>query len=99
MAEKKEAAPMVETNEVVEKAKDFWGKFSKPIIIAGSAFILLVGGWYGYQKFVKEPNEIKAADLIFPAEQLFGKMAQQGSFSKDSVARVLNGGEGSVPVF
>lgn len=94
MAEKQVTAEAVETNEVVEKAKDFWSKFSRPIIIAGSAFILVVGGWYGYQKLVKEPNELKAADLIYPAEQLFGKMAQQGEFNKDSVGRVLNGGEG-----
>ncbi len=94
MAEKQVTFETVESNQVVEKARDFWTKFSKPIIYAGSAIILVVGGWYGYQKLVKEPNEIKAADLIFPAEQLFGKMAQQGEFNKDSITLVLNGGQG-----
>lgn len=94
MSEKQVTAEVVETNEAVEKAKDFWAKFSKPIIYVGSAIILFVGGWYGYNKFVKEPNEVKAAEMIFSAEQLFDKMAQQGSFNKDSVNRVLNGGNG-----
>lgn len=94
MSEKQVTVEAVETNEVVEKAKDFWAKFSKPIIYVGSAIILLVGGWYGYNKFVKQPNEIKAADMLFSAEQLFDKMAQQGAFNKDSVGRVLNGGNG-----
>ncbi len=53
MAEKQVTVEAVETNEAVEKAKDFWAKFSKPIIYVGSALIVLVGGWYGYNKFVK----------------------------------------------
>lgn len=94
MSEKQVTAAAVETNEAVEKAKDFWTRFSKPIIYVGSAVILLAGGWYGYNKFVKEPNEAKAVDMIFPAETLFDKMALQGNFNKDSINLVLNGGTG-----
>lgn len=94
MSEKQVTVEAVETNETVEKAKDFWARFSKPIIYAGSAIILLVGGWIGYNKLVKEPNEAKAVDMIFPAETLFDKMAQQGNFNKDSINLVLNGGAG-----
>lgn len=82
-----------ETNEIVEKAKGFWAKFSKPIIYAGGAIILVTGGWLAYKNFYKEPNEEKAAKMIFAAEQIFGKMTQQG-FSKDSINLVLNGGNG-----
>lgn len=74
--------------------KDFWTTYSKPIIYAGSALILLLGAYFGYQKLVKEPKEIKAADAIFPAENLFDKMTQSG-FNKDTVNLVLNGGAGS----
>jgi tetratricopeptide (TPR) repeat protein len=94
MSEKQVTAAAVETNEAVEKAKDFWTRFSKPIIYVGSAVILLAGGWFGYNKFVKEPNEAKAVDMIFPAETLFDKMALQGNFNKDSINLVLNGGTG-----
>jgi TolA-binding protein len=93
MAEKQVTMETVETNEVVVKAQDFWAKYSKPIIYAGSAVILLVGGWFGYKNFVKAPNEAKAIDMIYPAEQVFDKMAQNG-FTKDSVNLVLNGGNG-----
>jgi tetratricopeptide (TPR) repeat protein len=94
MSEKQVTAEVVEKNEAVERAKDFWAKFSKPIIYIGTAVIVLVGGWYGYSKFVKQPNEIKAAEMLFPVEHLFDKMAQQGTFSKDSINWVLNGGNG-----
>ncbi|GAB2809807.1 YfgM family protein [Ferruginibacter profundus] len=92
MAEKAKVVETVEVNEALERAKGFWAKFSKPIIYVGSAIILLGGGWYAYGKLVKEPNELKASELIFPAEKLFGKMAQVGSYTKDSVGLVLNGG-------
>ncbi|MGG9962534.1 tetratricopeptide repeat protein [Ferruginibacter sp. SUN106] len=92
MAEKAKVVETVEVNETLERAKGFWAKFSKPIIYVGSAIILLVGGWYAYGYFVKAPNELKASELIFPAEKLFGKMAGVSSFTKDSVGLVLNGG-------
>ena len=92
MAEKVIAT--TEDNIITETApvrKDFWSTYSKPIIYAGSALILLAGAYFGYQKLVKEPKEIKAAEAIFTAESLFDKMAQTG-FNKDSVNLVLNGG-------
>ena len=92
MAEKVNVVETVEVNEAVERAKGFWAKFSKPIIYAGSAVILLVGGWYAYGFFIKAPKEQKASELIFPAEKLFGKMAAVSSFPKDTVGLVLNGG-------
>ena len=94
MAEKQVTTEVVETQtDVVGKAKDFWTKFSKPIIYVGSALILVIGGWLGYKYFVKEPNEAKAAEMIFPAETVFDKMTQAG-FTKDSINLVLNGGNG-----
>ena len=77
--------------DVVTRAKGFWDKFSKPIIYAGSAIIILIGGWYAYKNFIVLPKEKKASEMIFPAENLFDKMAS-GSFNKDSVSLVLNGG-------
>ncbi len=92
MAETKEVTtPTQETNEVLQKAKGFWASNSKTVIYAGTALILLLGGWFGYQKLVKEPKELKANETVFLAESVFDKMAS-GSFSKDSVNIVLNGG-------
>ncbi len=96
MAETKATvATTVETNEAVAKAKDFWSKFSKPIIYIGSAVIILVLGWLGYKNLIIAPKEAKAADAIFPSEQIFDKMTQNG-FSKDSINLVLNGGNGFI---
>ncbi len=94
MSEKKIATvpvPPVETSENLNKVKGFWDKFSKPIIYASSAIIIAIAAYYGYKTFVKEPKELKAAETIFPAENLFGKMASTG-FNKDSVNILLNGG-------
>ena len=82
---------MQETNEVVEKAKDFWAKFNKQVIYIGSAVIIVGGLWLGYRNFIQEPKMAKADDLLFPTEGLFDKMSQTG-FSKDSINIVLNGG-------
>lgn len=99
MAEKQVQPEVVETNEVVVKAKDFWAKFSKPIIYAGSAIILLIGGWFGYKYFIVAPKVQKANETIFPAEKLFGKIVQAGTYSKDSINTVLNGGaDGEIKV-
>ncbi len=92
MAEKQVQPEVVETNQAVVKAKDFWSKFSKPIIYAGSAIILLIGAWFGYKYLVTAPKIKKANETVFAAEKIFGKMALAGSFSKDSVNMVLNGG-------
>jgi tetratricopeptide (TPR) repeat protein len=72
-----------ETHEVViAKAKDFWGRYGKIVTILSVAVIVLGGGWYGYQKFVKAPQETKANDAIFKAEEYY---------RMDSVNLALNG--------
>ncbi|MEP7163646.1 MAG: tetratricopeptide repeat protein [Ferruginibacter sp.] len=93
MAEKNVTTPAAAApaTDAVTRAKGFWDKYSKPIIYAGSAIILLIGGWYAYKNFIVLPKEKKASEMIFPAETLFDKMASSG-FNKDSVSLVLNGG-------
>ncbi|MES1222779.1 MAG: tetratricopeptide repeat protein [Bacteroidota bacterium] len=71
------------TEEVlILKAKNFWDSYSKPIMIVCSAIIILVGGYFVYQKFFKEPKEAKALDAIFRAEEYY---------RSDSVNLALNG--------
>ncbi len=93
MAETKATDPVVvETIPTTTSSQDFWTRFSKPIIYVGSAIIILIAAWYGYKKFVTEPKEREANELVFAAENLFGKMATSG-FNKDSVNIVINGGD------
>ena len=82
----------VENKDAIQKVKGFWDQYSKPIIYVGTAIILLIAGLYGYKYLIVEPREKEASELIFPAENLFDKMAVSG-FNKDSVNIVINGGE------
>jgi TolA-binding protein len=90
MAEKQAKAEM-EAADVIEKARGFWAKYSKLIIVASSVVIVLTGGYLVYKYMFQIPNEKKANDLIFPAEKLFGKMSTESNFGKDTVNIVLNG--------
>ncbi len=89
------AAVVDESTIIIEKAKGFWSKFSKPIMIGGGAIILLAGAWLGYKYFVKLPKEREAEKAFFTTEQAFDKMvaSQQAAFNKDTVAVILAGGE------
>ena len=91
MAEKQVKAETMDAADVVERAKGFWAKYSKRIIIVGSVVAVLLLGYIGYNKLYKAPNEKKASELIFPAEKLFGKMASTSSYNKDTVNMVMNG--------
>ena len=92
MADKQVTAGTTEATDVIEKARGFWTKYSKKIIIAGSALIVLMSAYLGYKYFYKIPNEEKASELIFPAEKLFDKMSTSSSYNKDTVNIVMNGG-------
>jgi tetratricopeptide (TPR) repeat protein len=82
---------VTEEVDVIKTAKNFWDKNNKMIIYVGISVIVLLGGWIGYDKLIKEPKELKAAESVFLAENLFDEMAKSG-FNKDSVNIVLNGG-------
>ena len=54
---------------IITRAKDFWEQYSKPVSIAAVVIILIVGGWFVYQNFVKKPKETKANDAMYKAEE------------------------------
>jgi tetratricopeptide (TPR) repeat protein len=95
MAEKQVKAETMEAADVMERAKGFWAKYSKRIIIVGLTVAVLLLAYIGYKKFIKEPKEKTASELIFPAEKLFGTMAASSSYNKDTVNMVLNGDKAS----
>lgn len=82
MADKKKVDESMNDEMVIAKAKDFWGKHGKKLSIVSIAVILLIGGWYGYQNFIKKPKETKAVDVLFKAEEYF---------RMDSINKALNG--------
>jgi len=82
MAEKKTVKEVEVERDPLVKAKDFWTRYSKPIIVVGAALILLVVGFFGYKNFIQEPKEQKAADALFKAEEYW---------RQDSINLALNG--------
>ncbi len=82
MADKKNVDESLNDEMVIAKAKDFWGKHGKKLTIVSLAVIVLIGGWYGYQNFIKKPKETKAVDVLFKAEEYF---------RMDSINKALNG--------
>ena len=68
--------------QVIAKAKNFWDRYNKQILIVSALIIVAVGGYYLYNNFVSKPNETKAAEAIWKAEDYY---------RKDSVNLALNG--------
>jgi tetratricopeptide (TPR) repeat protein len=82
MADKNIVQEVDKGQVMIDRAKNFWTKYQKPIIGVCGAVILIGGGWLVYKNFFKEPNEKKAANAIFKAEEYY---------RLDSVKQALNG--------
>jgi tetratricopeptide (TPR) repeat protein len=63
--------------KVVDSARDFWGKNNKAITIVLAGLALVVGGYFAYTKLFRGPQEVKAAEAIWKAEDYF----RQDSFN------------------
>jgi len=70
------------SNEGLEKVQSYFKQNRKSLTIIGVALVVMVGGYYSYNKFYKEKNEKKAADSIWKAEYFF---------EKDSFNLAING--------
>ena len=71
-----------EAVEVLDRARGFWEKNSRMIMVASSIVIVLIGGYLVYKYMFQAPDEAKAADAIYKAEI---------NFRKDSLQLALNG--------
>lgn len=83
---------------VIDRARGFWGKFSKPIIYVGGAIILLAAAWLGYKYFVKLPKEQQANDVVFITQKYFAEFSNAPSdSSKKIIAEKVLNGDGTNP--
>ncbi|MBD0276888.1 MAG: tetratricopeptide repeat protein [Bacteroidota bacterium] len=85
MAEVKEVRSRTENEVVVERAKDFWTQYNRPILIACAAIILVAGGYLVYQYFYKAPQEKKAVEAMFNAENYYRMDSLQAALRGDGV--------------
>jgi predicted negative regulator of RcsB-dependent stress response len=67
---------------VVHSTQQFWSKNSKFLVFALIAIVVLIGGWFAYQRYVKTPAEQAAFEAIWPAQE---------NFKIDSFSLALNG--------
>ncbi len=82
MAEVKHVREKTDSDQVVDKARDFWSKNGRIFLIISGAIILLGGGYLAYKYLVQAPKEQKAAETIWKAEDYF---------AQDSLAKALAG--------
>jgi tetratricopeptide (TPR) repeat protein len=81
-AENTSVSKEFQLEDSLHKAEDFFNKNKNSIIIALLVIVVVVGGTFAYSKFIKGPNEKKAQDMVFHAQQYF---------ERDSFRVALNG--------
>src|SRR5215216_3670052 len=74
--EKKSEDTLVDLTQARAQATSFFERNQKMILSILIGLVVVVGGWYGYKNFVKEPKEQKAMSQMWRAQQLF----EQDSF-------------------
>ncbi|MDP4149679.1 MAG: tetratricopeptide repeat protein [Bacteroidota bacterium] len=82
MSEIKRPAHLEAEKNPIEKFQQFWEQNGKMLSTVLVILVLVVGGYLGYKNWIKDPNEAKATEAMFRAEEYF-KM--------DSTRLALNG--------
>lgn len=75
----------IDAAEVVDKAKRFWDKNGKAILIALGVIALLVGGYFVYKNMLRDPKITESIDKSFKAEQYFKLDSFQLALNGDGV--------------
>lgn len=85
MAEVKHAPARTESEDVLGRAKDFWEQYGRVIMIVCGVIIVLGGGYLVYKNFIKAPQEKKASEAIFKAEEYFRKDSLKLALTGDGI--------------
>jgi tetratricopeptide (TPR) repeat protein len=81
-AENTSVSKEFQLEDSLHKAEDFFNKNKNSIITALLVIVVIVGGTFAYSRFIKGPNEKKAQNMVFHAQQYF---------ERDSFRLALNG--------
>ena len=99
MAETKQVVERDQNKATVDRAKDIWGRYSKVILIASAAIIILCGGYLAYKYLIKAPKEEKAVDPMFRAEEYYRldslKVALNGDGINAGFLKIINNYDGT----
>lgn len=82
-------------DNTASKAEMFFEKNQKIVFGIIAAIVIVVLGYFLYQKYVSEPNQREARNEMFKAEQYFQNALDASGKEKDSLFNLaLNGGDG-----
>jgi tetratricopeptide (TPR) repeat protein len=73
---------VVADNELAGRAGNFWERHGKKLLIGAGVVLVALIAFVAYREFVQKPNQEKAAEAMFRAQEYF---------NQDSVRLALNG--------
>lgn len=85
MANQKHTQDPLDLDEAMSASEAFIIKYKNKFLIGIAAIVIVVGGILGYKHFISEPNEIKASEALFKAEQYFGAGNYEAALNGDSL--------------
>lgn len=85
MANQKHTQDPLDLDEAMGASEAFIIKYKNKFLIGIAAIVIVVGGILGYKHFISEPNEIKASEALFKAEQYFGAGNYEAALNGDSL--------------
>lgn len=63
--------PEQKIETALDKTELFFQKYTKQLLTGLLVVVIVVGGYFAYEYLVKRPRAVKAAEMMFVAEQLF----------------------------
>ena len=88
MANQKHTQDPLDLDEAMSASEAFIIKYKNKFLIGIAAVVIIVGGFLGYKNFISEPNEIKASETIFKAEQYFNAGNYEVALNGDSLGTI-----------
>lgn len=91
---KQPAAPVIAERDTADRAQQFWTKNSKWIVYGVIALIVLLGAFFAYRNFVQVPNEQKAVEAMFKAEEYYrmdsARLALNGDGANQGFLKIIS---------
>jgi predicted negative regulator of RcsB-dependent stress response len=85
MSEIKHPAHLEAETNPVDKLQRFWERNGKVLTTVLVLLVLVVGGYLGYNNWIKEPNEAKAKEAMFRAEEYYRMDSARLALNGDNV--------------
>jgi TolA-binding protein len=85
MSEIKHPAHLEEEKNPVDQLQHFWDRYGKQAGYTLLAIIVIVGGIFAYKNLVSEPNEKKATEAMFRAEEYYRMDSARLALNGDNV--------------